>query len=350
VTRASTPKARPGTVIVGVDVGATTMSGGLVTRDGEVLEVVELPTHEHGPRTAVEQLLGMIRDLMAEGRRRRIRVEGVGVGLPSIVDVEKGMMTTEGNLVPEFAGVPIGERIREVTGVPAFVDNDVNALALAEHWYGAGRDVRSLVLLALGTGPGGAVILNGELVRGRSGYGGEFGHVPFLPDGPRCMACGAPGCACVYLAGELIARGAREAVRARPGSLLLRMAGGAAEAVTARTVFEAARAGDETARALVDRACEALGVVLGTVLNTLNPDLVVVTGGMAPSLLPLKGEILRRVGEHTFARVLADTTIRLLTSSKRDTVRGGAALFLYETARRSRRPEGPALVVKRKRG
>lgn len=328
-----------GGVILGVDVGATTMSGGLVRPDGEVLAVRERPTHEHGLRTAVEQLLGLIRDLLAAARRGPIGVEGVGVGLPSIVDVEKGTMMTDGNLVPEFAGVPVTERIREVTGLPAFVDNDVNALALAEHRYGAGRDVRSLVLLALGTGPGGAVILNGELVRGRSGYAGEFSHVPFLSDGPRCVACGAHGCAAVYLAGEYIAQRAREVACARPGSLLLAMAGGAMEAVTARTVFEAARAGDETARAIVDRACEALGVVLGTVLNALNPDLVVVTGGMAPSLLPLENEILHCAGKHAFARVLADTTIRIVTSSKRDTVRGGAALFLYETARRRRRGE-----------
>jgi glucokinase len=319
--------------IIGVDVGGTHLSGGLVTPDGEVLGVLEHPTHEHGEGTAVEQMLGVIRALHAEARHRGIEVEGVGVGLPGIVDTDKGMMVGDVYLVPELEKLPIAERIREVTGLPVALDNDVNALGLAERRWGAGRGVRSLVLLALGSGPGGAVILNGELVRGRNGYGGEFGHVPIFPDGPRCLACSAPGCAAAHLGGELIARQARGAVRQHADSQILALAGGNVDAVTARTVFEAARMGDEIARVFVDRACEALAVVLGIVLNALNPDLVVVTGGMAPSLILLEGEILRRAARYVFPRVLADTTIRFVPSSKQDTVRGGAALFLYELER-----------------
>ena len=320
-------------MIIGVDVGATSVSGGLVTSEGAPLAVVERATHEHGPGSAVDQVLDLVRHLHAEAGRRAIAVEGVGVGLPGIVDVDKGMMTGEGgNFVPEFAKLPIAERIREVTGLPTFVDNDVNALALAEHRYGAGRGVRALVLLVLGTGPGGAVILNGELVRGRSGYAGEFGHVPLTLDGPPCV-CGGHGCAATYLSGRALAQSARERLRDHPGSTL---GGSDGPVITARTVFAAADAGDAFAGELVDRVCEALGATLGTILNGLNPDLVVVTGGLVESLVPLESEILRRAGKYAFPRVLADTTIRIMASSKRDTVRGGAALFLYETERRRR--------------
>jgi glucokinase len=338
-------KRRSPLVIIGVDVGGTSVSGGLVTAEGAPLAVVERATHEHGPGSAVDQVLDLVRHLHAEAGRRAITVEGVGVGLPGIVDVDKGMMTGEGgNFVPEFAKLPIAERIREVTGLPAFVDNDVNALALAEHRYGAGRGVRALVLLALGTGPGGAVILNDELVRGRSGYAGEFGHVPLMLDGAPCV-CGGHGCAATYLSGRALAQSASEWLRHQPASTLGALGGGGT-IVTARTVFAAAQAGDAFAGELVDRVCEALGATLGTILNGLNPDLVVVTGGLAESLVPLEGEILRRAGKYAFPRVLADTTIRITASSKRDTVRGGAALFLYETERRRRLP--PAVARKRR--
>ena len=327
------------TAIIGVDVGGTFLSGGLVTPDGAILSALEHRTHEHGEGTGVDQLLGVIRALHAEAQVRGIEVEGVGVGLPGIVDVDKGMMVGDVFLVPELAKFPIVERIREATGLPVVLDNDVNALALAEHRWGAGRGVRSLVLLALGSGPGGAVILNGELVRGRNGYGGEFGHVPVSADGPPCLACAAPGCAAGSLAAEMIARQAREAIRQHPDSKMLAVAGGNIDAVTARTVFEAAREADEIARPIVDRACHALAVVLGFVLNALNPDLVVVTGGMVPSLLPLEAEILGRTTRYAFPRVLADATIRFIPASKRVTVRGGAALFLYEREHHSaRRP------------
>jgi len=324
-------------VIIGVDVGATTLSGGLVQPDGRVLTSVERPTHQRGRGTGVEQLLDVVRHLQGEARRRKARIRGVGVGLPGIVDVDSGMMTGEGgNLVPEFAKVPIAERITEATGLRAFVDNDVNALALAEHRYGAGVGVRSLVVLALGTGPGGAIILNGELVRGRSGYGGELGHIPITLDGTPCI-CGGRGCLSTYVSGEYIAREARAQAREHPESRLAALAAGDPAAVTTRAVFEAARDGDAIARALVQRACEGLGAGLATVLNALNPDLVVITGGMTASLVPLEAEIMKQAAKYVFPRVLADTAIRFTTSSKRDTVRGGAALFLYEVERRRRR-------------
>jgi glucokinase len=335
--------------IVGVDLGATSLSAGLVTRDGEILDVVEAATNEHGAN-GVEQIIDIVRELHTRARRRGIDVEGVGVGLPGIVDTDKGMMTGDGGtLVPELAKIPLADRIREATGLLTFVENDVNALALAEHRYGVGRGARSLVVLALGTGPGGGIVLNGELVRGRSGYGGEFGHVPVMLDGPPCV-CGGHGCMSFYVAGVLLARRARQALPDHPGSKLLAMAGGDAEAITARTVFEAAAAGDALAVGLVDQACEALAAGLGIILNSLNPDVVVVTGGLAAPFRDLEADVLRRTARYAFARVLADTIIRIVPSSKRDTVRGGAALFLYESERRDRAARRPSSARPRKRG
>jgi glucokinase len=153
-----------------------------------------------------------------------------------------------------------------------------------------------------------------------------------------------------YVAGVLLARRARQALPDHPGSKLLAMAGGDAEAITARTVFEAAAAGDALAVGLVDQACEALAAGLGIILNSLNPDVVVVTGGLAAPFRDLEADVLRRTARYAFARVLADTIIRIVPSSKRDTVRGGAALFLYECERRDRAARRPSSARPRKRG
>src|SRR3990167_7928980 len=178
--------------LIGVDVGGTTTAGGLVTADGEVLSVVHTPTHRHGPGTGVETLLDVVGDLLARARARGIALDGVGVGIPGPVDVEKGMMLAFPNHVPEFGDVPIAARLGALAGVPAFVDNDVRALALAEWTFGHGRGASSLVVLAIGSGVGGGIVLDGRPVRGRHGWGGEIGHFSVKFDGPRCP-CGGAG-------------------------------------------------------------------------------------------------------------------------------------------------------------
>jgi glucokinase len=215
--------------------------------------------------------------------------------------------------------------------VPVFVDNDVNALALAEWRFGAGRGARSLVVLAPGTGFGAGIILDGRLVRGVAGFGGEFGHTPVKFDGPPCW-CGGRGCLAVYASGRGIAEAARARVAGHDESPLLLAAGGVAQRITAELVFRAAADGEPVAAAVVDEACRALGAMLATIVNGLNPEVVVVTGGVAGSLAALEKQILAAAAEHAFARALAATRITIVPGDKRLTMRGAAALVLYERA------------------
>jgi glucokinase len=330
-------QAASGEVIIGVDVGASSIAGGLVTPDGEVLTHVQRRTRDGAGGDAVERLLTVVAAIHAEAGERGLIVQGVGVGLPSIVDVERGRMVSTQNFVPEFADVPIGDRIAEQTGLTTYVDNDVNALALGERRWGAGRGVSSLVMVAIGTGVGGALIMNDALVRGRDGYAGEFGHVTVMLNGPVCF-CGGRGCMCAFVGGAAIEQSAQLRLRTRPDSKLLTLAGGEVTAVTTAVVFEAAAGGDGLARTLVDEACEALAATLGTLINGLNPELVIVTGGVVRSLAPLRDDILQRATKYALARVLDDTAIRMIPSDKSSSMRGAAALFLYEAARRRQRP------------
>jgi glucokinase len=234
--------------------------------------------------------------------------------------------------VPELAGVALAAELRTISSLPAFIDNDVNVLALEEWRFGAGRGARSLVLLAIGTGVGGGIILDSRLMRGACGYGGELGHISINFDGRSCF-CGGRGCLKTYVSGPDIAAEARQRVKGQTDSPLLSLAGGDPAGITAAHVFRAAAGGDYLAAALVDEVCQALGAGLAAVVNGLNPEVVLVTGGVAESLLPLEGAILRWAGRYAFARALAATRIAIVPLDKRATVRGGAALFLYETAR-----------------
>ena len=319
-------------VLIGVDVGCTTLSGGLVTPDGNVLSAMQAPT-SLGAGTAVPTILGIVADLHAEAQARGLALEAVGIGVPGLVDAERGMLLhSAGSQVADLHRVPLAELVSAKTGVPAFVDNDVNALALGEWMFGLGRRAASCVVLAIGSALGAGIILDGRLVRGKSGFAGEFGHVPIDFGGPPCP-CGGRGCLSLYVGGEYIAAEARQRISREPSSLLA-LAGGEAGAITAETVFAAAAAGDPLARSMVDRACRALGAGLAITVNGLNPEVVVVTGGVVKSLLPLQGEIIRRAGEYALADSLAGTPIHFVPGHKSQTVRGGAALVLYERAGR----------------
>lgn len=319
-------------VTIGVDVGGTTTAAGLVGPDGAVLAEASAPTHHRGPGTAGETIVELIASVRARALEKGLEILGIGLGVPGVVDVTSGRVGTEALHVPELAWRPLGPMVAERFRVPTFVDNDVNAQALGEWFFGAGRGARSLVVLALGTGLGAGIVLDGRLIRGAEGFGGELGHSPVKFDGRPCW-CGGRGCLAVYASGRGIAETARARVAGHPEEPLLVGAGGDPMRITARLVFRAAAEGDPTAAGIVEEACVALGAMIGIVVNGLNPELVIITGGVAASLAPLETRVLLAAEGFAFGRALARTAIRIAPGEKRLTARGGAALVLYETAR-----------------
>jgi len=326
------PRREAGAVVVGVDVGGTTTAAGIVSAGGEVLAAARAPTHRDGPGTAVGTIERLAAAMLDEAARRQLRVAGVGVGVPGPVDAEAGRVGEPVPHAPELADQPLASLLSTRLGAPVFVDNDVNALALAEWMFGAGRGARSLVVLAPGTGFGGGLVLEGALVRGAAGFAGELGHTPVKFDGPRCW-CGGRGCLALYASGRGIADAARAHAAREPGGRLLSAAGGDPAALTAALVFAEAAAGEPLSLGLVEEACQALGAMLGTVLNGLNPEVVVITGGVAGSLVPLEKRILTWAGEYAFPRALAATRVVFVPGDKAVTMRGAGALVLYETGR-----------------
>lgn len=307
--RAARPR-RGSDVLVGMDVGGTAMSAGLVDEDGRVLHHKSQPTH--GPGRPLARLLDLAAEMADEARRRGQTVAGVGAGVPGIVDAEAGRVG-EAHHVPELGGVPVARLLAERVGAPAAVDNDVNALAVAEYLWGAGRGARSLVLLAIGTGMGGGVILDGRLYRGAGGFGGELGHVPVKLDGRPCI-CGARGCVKAYVAGaDLGAEASRRLGRPTDAAAL----------------FARASQGDPDAEAVLDEALEALAAGLTIVVNGLNPEKLLIAGSVGRAFATREADLRTRLARRAYAGALATTHLQFIDLDKDTTVRGGAALVAY---------------------
>ncbi len=304
---------------IGVDVGGTTVAGGLVSSEGEVLAHVQAPTHERGPGTALDTMQDLLGKLEGVARVRGLQIAGVGIGVPGTVDAERGVIGADIHYAPELAGTSLAAVVEGRLGLPVFVDNDVNVLALGEWMFGAGKGTLSLVVLALGTGVGGGIILDGRLHRGHGGFGGELGHVPINFDGRPCI-CGGQGCLKAYVSGTDIALQGTERLKRE---------------VTAAEVFELAAGGDAVAGEIVNEVCQALGAGLAVIVNGLNPELLLLAGSVSKSLRPLEREVRAWLERYAFARARATTRLEILAMDKDATVRGGAALLHYETRRRT---------------
>jgi len=321
--------------VLSADIGGTGIGAGVVSARGEVHFADEAPTLGGGPGSVLETLFALLDRMRARAAEAGLGLAGCGLGVPGVVDHAAGRVGADVQNLPELAGCPLAELVRARTQLPTVLDNDVNALALGEAHFGVARGLRSFVFLALGTGVGGGVYLNGDIVRGASGYGGELGHVTVKFDGRPCF-CGGRGCLKAYVAGPDIAEQAREALGADGGAPLLALAGGDRAALTARHVFDAAAAGNALAGAIVERVCQALGAALGGIMNGLNPEAVVLTGGVAQSLEARLADVLRWTRAYAFDGAYRAARVLVVRQTKTTSIRGPAALFLHEAGRGAR--------------
>jgi glucokinase len=232
-----------------------------------------------------QETLDIMVGAVEEVRAVAPEVESVGFGIPALVEWETGVSRWSTHLPLE--DVPFREVMSERLGLPVYVDNDANAALLAEHLHGAARGARYAVYVALGTGIGGAMVLDGRLFRGSTGVGGEIGHMVLDLDGPDCQgACPGRGCLEVMASGSTIGRLGAEAAAREPGSELGKRLARGGE-ITGGLVTELAHDGDELARSVIAEVGRRLGFGLTSVINIFNPEVVVVGGGALAS-----GELL----------------------------------------------------------
>ncbi len=223
------------------------------------------------------------------------RVAGVGIGAPGPLDRRSGTVLETPNL--GWRNVPLCDMVSRELGLPVVLDNDANCAAFGEWWLGAGRGSDRLIGLTLGTGIGGGVVLDGEIYHGASDAAGEVGHMCVDFDGRLC-ACGSRGCVEAYASGPAIAARAVEGIANGARSALAARARTDPDAVTAEAVCNAAGAGDDYAARILDETARILAVAVANLINLLNPDTIVIGGGVAAAgdllFAPLRDEVDRR--------------------------------------------------------
>jgi glucokinase len=262
---------------IGVDMGGTNLRIAAVTTEGQLLEKITL-----GVKVALgrDYVIGEMCDAihrLTEQYRTSGRFIGAGIGVPGIIDVEAGMMRLSANL-PGWSDYPVRDEIERRLGARVFLDNDANVAALGEKWLGAGRDANNMAMLTLGTGIGGAIVLNGKLFYGMSGMAGEFGHVTIEPNGVPC-GCGNRGCAERYASATAVVRMAREAIDSGLAPDLAKAANSDPE-FSAKSIYNLAIQGNQNAQRIFVRFGEALGILLADLVNVLDLDMYVIGGGV----------------------------------------------------------------------
>lgn len=276
----------------GIDLGGTNSTAALVTQKGVIKRSESRPTNpQRGPEAVCDELGEMVHGLISHSGLSRDDVVGLGIGAPGPLSQRDGIIYDAGNL-PGWRNVRIRRALLERTGLPTLLENDANAAAYGEYWAGAGKDVREMVALTLGTGIGAGVIRDGQLLRGFFENAAELGHLIVNPGGRPCP-CGQLGCLEQYASASNVARYCMDELRNGPSGQL-------SEAfkkdgvIDTRAISEAAQAGDEFALKIWDQACYYIAVGCVNVQHSFNPQRIVLAGGMTKS-----GDfLLSRVRKH----------------------------------------------------
>ena len=282
-------------LIVGVDIGGTKVAAGLVNGRGEILSRTRTSMNATGDAAqglaAVSEAIGSLfpGDTGAMGIKA---IQAIGICAPGPLNPITGVILNPPNLRC-WHNYPLAAEMKKLYGVPVEVENDANAAALAEVKWGSGRGYRNVFYATIGTGIGTGIIFDGKIYHGRTGAAGEGGHMGIDSHGPVC-ACGKRGCIETLAAGPGIARRARQRLAEKRTSVLLELAGGDVEKVNSQMVAQAASMGDAVAAEVMSETLDLLAYWLGNIVDLLEPDIIVMGGGVSSMLAPHLEEIRQR--------------------------------------------------------
>lgn len=262
-----------------VDLGGTSIKLALIDSNGSLAHKWEIPTDlsDNGGRIT-DQINESLNTVLKEINLSKEELLGIGMGAPGFVDIETGVVAEAVNL--GWKNYPLKEALEEATGLKAFVDNDANIAALGERWQGAGEGANDLVCVTLGTGVGGGIVASGNILHGIEGMAGEIGHITVIPEGGAPCNCGKTGCLETVTSATGVRRLALEQLAEHPESTLSEMYKTNGD-LSAKDVFDTASQGDSYAILIVERMTFYLGWALANLANTLNPEKIVIGGGVS---------------------------------------------------------------------
>jgi glucokinase len=261
---------------IGVDLGGTNLRIAAVNQQGDLMEKVTLGTRVAlGKDHVIGEMCDAIR-VLATKYGSSFALQGIGIGVPGIIDIKTGMLRESPNL-PGWAETPVRAEIERLLGTRVILENDANVAALGEKWLGAARDVDDMAMLTLGTGVGGGIVLKGRIWHGMTGMAGEFGHMTVEPEGPPC-GCGNRGCVEQYASATAVVRMAKEAIASGRAPGLAKAASTDPE-FSSKAIYNLAIQGDQEAKKIFGRVGRALGICLANLVNAFNLNMYVIGGG-----------------------------------------------------------------------
>ncbi len=288
---------------IGIDVGGTNIEAGLVDENYKVIAKLKTPTlPERGALAIMNDIVNLTQKLTAG----RSTVTSIGIGLPGLVDSEKGVVIQCINI--PFQNTPLTQELRRVWDIPIYLSNDSNAAAWGEYLAGVGRGYRDMVMLTLGTGIGSGVILDGKIFTGKNGAAGELGHILISHDGLPC-SCGRRGCWETYASATGLIRLTKEVMKKTPDSLMWQEVSGNLDCVGGRTAFLSSLSHDPAAQFVLRQFVEYLSAGILSVLNIFQPELICLGGGIGNEGERLLEPIRNNMERYTFFKDVRQTKL-----------------------------------------
>lgn len=310
---------------VGVDLGGTTIKMAFITSYGEIVSKWEIPTNtEDGGIHITMDIAKSIDHKLNELNQEKEHLAAIGMGAPGFIEMETGFIYQAVNI--GWKDFPLKDRLEVETGLPVTVDNDANIAALGEMWRGAGDGAKNLLCVTLGTGVGGGIIANGQILHGASGMAGEIGHITSVTKGGAPCNCGKTGCLETITSATGIARLATEAVAVSNEPSLLKEQFDTLGSLTSKDVFEALAKGDHLAEQVLDETASYLGVAIANLSNALNPEKIVIGGGVSKAGDALLEPLRTYFNQYALERVASSAEFKIATLGNDAGVIGGAWL------------------------
>jgi glucokinase len=316
--------------VLGVDIGGTKIAVGIVDRSGKILAQGRTPMVATGtPEAAFDAVICAIDSTLSTSA---VDIEGIGICAPGPLDPTSGVVLNPPNL-PCWRNFPLADKVRAKYSVPVKVDNDANAAALAETLWGAAQGFRYVFYATIGTGIGTGIVFDGAIYHGKTGSAGEGGHVSIDYRGPVC-ACGKRGCIEILAAGPAIGARARAKVVAEPSraKTILDLVKGDISSITSQHVGKAFESGDPMAREVLEETAHLLTIWLGNIIDLLDPDVIVVGGGVAAMLRSFFEEIKSGLPDWCVNPRAAEIPLLMAHYGADAGIAGGAALSSGEPA------------------
>ena len=277
--------------LIGIDIGGTNIKIGILTKDGKIIHKTLIPTYSivrdaymrplhppEKPQDIVKRLCDAVKNLCYKNKIKLSEIVKIGIGCPGPLNSKKGIIYSTPNLFG-WENFPLKKCIERHLKIPTVVNNDANSATYGEYWLGAGKGYSTVVCFTLGTGIGGGIILNGKLFNGIDDSAGHFGHTTIVPDGPKC-GCGNKGCLEALASAPNMVKRAISGIKNGAKTKLIILASGNLKNITAKMIHIAATKGDKFAKGLLAETGRYLGIAVANVLNILNPEIVIFSGGM----------------------------------------------------------------------